>query len=337
VVYNESHELVVVAQFLRRVHDHAVTRLQPRPASGALEIAAARVGCRRPFRHGSVLAGRDGPASINRVTAFAYGNDMVFANPLPKALSPSRLQDFQSCPRRFQHGSIDRLPQPASYATVKGNLLHYVFEHLFLLPAPDRSIDRARTLVPDAEGNVLTEQVRHEIDLDDARLTQLRSETEAILVSYFAMEDPREVDAEGVELRITEQLDGAPILGILDRLDREADGSLTIVDYKTGRLPNRNYDSKTFANAELYAALCESHLGQRPNAIRLLYVAHGEAIERPVTEPVLKARRAAAANAWRRIGDYYERGEFPATPSVNTCRFCAFKDVCRANGVAVPV
>jgi len=85
-----------------------------------------------------------------------------------------------------------------------------------------------------------------------------------------------------------------------DRLDRDVDGSLTIVDYKTGGLPNRKYDSQTFANAELYAALCEAKLGEQPTKIRLMYVAKGESIERNVTDVVVKARSHSAASAWAR-------------------------------------
>lgn len=261
---------------------------------------------------------------------------MTFAQPLPKYLSPSRLADFQACPRRFQHASIERIPQPASYATAKGRFVHYVFEHLYLLAPEERTIDRAREYVTPAIEAILSESVQRDIAMDDEMMARLLSETEAMITTYFAMEDPREVNHEGVELRLGVTVDGVPMLGILDRLDRDDAGNLIIVDYKTGGLPNRNFDVKTFANAELYAALCEAQLGERPTKIRLLYVAHGEAFERGVTEVVVRARRTAAATAWDRINRYYLDGEFPATPSTNTCRFCAFKDICRANGVPVP-
>lgn len=262
---------------------------------------------------------------------------MTFDQPLPKSLSPSRLADFQACPRRYQHASIDRIPQPATYATAKGRFVHFVFEQLFLLPPVERTIERARDFVAPAVDAVLSDDVRVDIALDEEMLARLLEETEAIIVNYFAMEDPRTVTSEGVELRIGVDVNGAPLYGILDRLDRAEDGSLTIVDYKTGKLPNRNYDSQTFANTELYAALCEAHLGERPQRIRLMYVAHAHAIERSVSDLVTQARAESAAKAWQRITRYYDDGEFPATPSSNACRFCAFKDLCRANGVAVPV
>ncbi|MGB7653809.1 MAG: PD-(D/E)XK nuclease family protein [Acidimicrobiales bacterium] len=262
---------------------------------------------------------------------------MAFEQPLPKSLSPSRLSDFQTCPRRYQHGSIERLPQPASYASAKGRFVHYVFEHLFLLDKEERTIERARGFVAPAIDEILTPDVRIEIDLDDAVLAKLLSETEGIIQSYFEMEDPTSVNHEGVELGVGVDVDGTPLLGILDRLDRASDGSLTIVDYKTGSLPNRNYDSQTFANTELYAALCEAKLGERPSTIRLMYVAHGQAIERPVSDVVVRARAKAAASAWTKINRYYQDGDFPATPSSHACRFCAFKDLCRSEGVPVPV
>jgi putative RecB family exonuclease len=261
---------------------------------------------------------------------------MAFEQPLPQSLSPSRLSDFQTCPRRYQHGSVERLPQPASYASAKGRFVHYVFERLFLLNSEERTVDRARGFIEPALEEILTPEVRDEISLDDAMLSKLLNETESIIESYFVMEDPTAVMSEGVELRLGVDVDGTPLFGILDRLDRDSDGTLTIVDYKTGSLPNRNYDSQTFANAELYAALCEAKLGERPSKIRLMYVAHGKAIERTVSDVVVKARSKAASNAWTKINRYYQDGDFPATPSSHACRFCAFKDLCRSKGVPVP-
>jgi putative RecB family exonuclease len=271
------------------------------------------------------------------VTALSYGGIMPFTQELPRSLSPSRLSDFQTCPRRYQYASIERIPQPASYATAKGRFAHYVFEQLFQLAPNERTVERAREFVPAAVEAILTEDVRSDIAMDDALMRRLLGETEEIITTYFQMEDPTKVTSEGVELRLGATVDGAPLFGLLVRLDRDEDGSLTIVDYKTGGLPNRNYDSQTFANAELYAALCNAKLGEQPTKIRLMYVAKGESIERPVTDLIVKARSHSAASAWEKINRFYDDGEFPATPSVNACRFCSYKDLCRSNGVAVPV
>jgi len=261
---------------------------------------------------------------------------MAFEQPLPKSLSPSRLADFQTCPRRYQHASVERIAQPASYATAKGRFVHYIFEQLLKLAGPERTIEAARGFIDAATVNVLTPEVREEIGLDEATEARLLAETSVIIERYFTMEDPRAVTSEGVEMRLSVTVNETPLFGILDRLDRDEDGNLVIVDYKTGSLPNRNYDSQTFANAELYAVLCEEKLGERPTKIRLLYVSQGETIERPVSEVVIRARATAASAAWDKIQRYYADGDFPATPSKNACRFCSFTSLCRSQGVPVP-
>ena len=270
------------------------------------------------------------------VSGVAYGESMPFDQPLPKSLSPSRLADFQTCPRRYQHASVERIPQPASYATAKGRFVHYIFEHLMQLPSLERTVEAALGFVGAASDSVLTPEVREEIGLDDALEARLLAETKVIIERYFTMEDPRTITSEGIEMRVAVTIADTPLFGILDRLDRDEEGNLVIVDYKTGSLPNRNYDSQTFANAELYAVLCEEKLGERPTKIRLLYVSQGETIERPVSEVVIRARAQAATAAWTKIQRYYADGDFPATPSKNACRFCSFTDLCRAQGVPVP-
>ena len=129
---------------------------------------------------------------------------MAFDQPLPQSLSPSRLADFQACPRRYQHASIERIPQPASYATAKGRFVHYVFEQLFSLEGPERTIERAREFVGPAIEAILTEDVRSDVGLDEAMMTRLLDETEAMIEHYFLMEDPTSVTSEGVELRLGE-------------------------------------------------------------------------------------------------------------------------------------
>ena len=310
-----------------------------RPEGGAwprFEIVVRKLWSREPHRRRVMGAHRRVPLSAHgvfpmsraRVRGVAYGDTMAFDQPLPTSLSPSRLADFQSCPRRYQYASVERISQPATYATAKGRLVHYVFEQLFKLAPPERTVVAAREFVSAASAHVLTTDVRTEIGLDDARETQLLAETDAIIETYFAMEDPRAIVSEGVELRVKVTVDDTPLLGILDRLDRDEEGNLVIVDYKTGSVPNRNFDSYTFANAELYAVLCEAKLHERPTKIRLLYVSQGQSIERSVSDAVLRARTVAATSAWRQIKEFYDHGDFPTSPSKNACRFCAFTDRC---------
>lgn len=260
---------------------------------------------------------------------------MPIESPLPSALSPSRLNDFLSCPRKYYYGAVERLPRRYTYASVKGSYVHALLEQLHALVASERTRDRIEGFVEAAEAEVLTPEVREGLALDDALLDMLRTESLGIVDRYFAMEDPRAVIHEGVEIPIRVTIEDTPLYGILDRLDRAEDGTTVIVDYKTGSVPRPAYETQAFANTELYAALCEAQFGARPRAIRLLYVAHGQTLERPVTSVNVTARRNVAVRSWSQIQQFYDDGAFPAKPSKSACRFCDFQDACSASGVNV--
>ena len=59
--------------------------------------------------------------------------------PMTPALSPSRAADFKQCPLLFRFRTIDKLEGPPSPAAARGTLVHAVLEHLFDLPAADRT------------------------------------------------------------------------------------------------------------------------------------------------------------------------------------------------------
>lgn len=217
-----------------------------------------------------------------------------------------------------------------------GRFVHYVLEQIFKLEPHERVVEQTQNFLHEASTNILTDDVRRDIGLTDTNHESFIREGDTIAKNYFAMEDATSRNVIGIEQRLNVEIEGVPLVGILDRLDREEDNSLTIVDYKTGRAPNPNYLSSVFANTELYAAMCAEALNETPERIRLFYVGANEIVERPVTPVVVQARRRAAAAAWQSINEYYDGGLFLAKPSANNCRFCAFKAQCRENGVAVP-
>jgi len=70
------------------------------------------------------------------------------------SLSPSRAADFKTCPLLYRFRCIDRLPEAPSRAATRGTLVHAVLEELFDLPAPERTLDAARSMVPAAWARV---------------------------------------------------------------------------------------------------------------------------------------------------------------------------------------
>ncbi|MDR0945264.1 MAG: PD-(D/E)XK nuclease family protein [Bifidobacteriaceae bacterium] len=113
------------------------------------------------------------------------------SKPSTPAISPSRAQDFQQCPLLFRFRVVDKLPEPPSLAAAKGTLVHKVLEHLFDLPASERTIDAALAHLPDAY-RAVTERdpsIPTLFATESDRRAWL-AEAETLLRTYFTLENP---------------------------------------------------------------------------------------------------------------------------------------------------
>src|ERR1017187_4644290 len=171
--------------------------------------------------------------------------------PRPWSLSPSRAGDFMTCPLLYRLRGIDRLPEPSSPVTTRGTLVHGVLERLFDSPAPERTLDRAASLL-EPEWQRLLEERPELIDLfadDEAPADAPGGAADAVgawlasarklLETYFVLEDPTRVEPAQRELLVEAELtDGVRLRGFVDRVDVAPSGATRIVDYKTGNSPS---------------------------------------------------------------------------------------------------
>ena len=259
---------------------------------------------------------------------------MPFDKPLPAYLSPSKLNDFSACYRKYQYGAIDRIPSKSAYPLVKGRIVHAILEKLFGLVGAERTMEVAQSFIDEAKASELTPDAMSDIGYDKALESVLNKEIQSSLDGYFRREAPAEVNVKQVEFQMKATIAETPLFGILDRLDEEEDGSLTIVDYKTGKLPRGQYYDKRFDNMEIYAALFKETHQVRPVNIRLIYVEAGHSDMVLVEGTRVDQQIGRAAAAWRLINRFYEEGDFAANPS-SACRWCPYTSQCIESGVAV--
>src|SRR5512136_1557079 len=112
------------------------------------------------------------------------------------SLSPSRAQDFQSCPLLYRFRVLDRLPEPPSAAAVRGTLVHSVLEALYDLPAHQRTLEEAIGLLG-PQWSTLVEQrpevleVLGEVEGDDGQWLRRAGD---LVEAYFGMEDPSQLE-----------------------------------------------------------------------------------------------------------------------------------------------
>lgn len=254
------------------------------------------------------------------------------ALPLPSTLSPSKITAFTNCPLAFRFSVIERLPEPPSPAALKGTLVHRALELLF--SERDQGA-RTPAVAQDALDSAWDElRDGDELDalgLDEASTAAFLADSRVLVGRYFELEDPTTVRTVGLELNLSTELGGVTVRGIIDRLDELEDGTLAVVDYKTGRSPRVEQSKSRLGGVQLYALLCEAVMGRRPSVVRLLYLRDRIAISAEPTDQAMRGTRQRALGVWSAIERACRDGDFRPNPS-GLCRFCSFQAYCPSFG-----
>jgi putative RecB family exonuclease len=255
---------------------------------------------------------------------------------LPRSLSPSKVSAFTSCPLAFRFTTIDRLPEPASPPKIKGTLVHAALERLIWQHPPgQRSGATARAELHAAWDAMQDDREVQELDQSRDEADALVADAEELVHNYFALENPDEVRAAGVELGLEVDLGGTRVRGIIDRLDICDDGRLVVVDYKTGRAPPPQYEHGRLSGVHIYALLCEQVLGRAPDEVRLLYLRDPVTIAATPSEQSVRGQRRRTIAVWSAIERACTAGDFRPRPS-SLCRSCHFQPLCPAFGGQLP-
>ncbi len=256
---------------------------------------------------------------------YAYG---VFD--VPTSLSPSRVEQFTSCPLAFRFSSIEKLPEAPGIHTTRGSLVHRALELAFSHPAPERTpaLFRRSLHAARAEFRELPDFAALRLTADE--IDEFDAECDRLVDTYLRMEDPQAVHPIGLELRLSASVGTLELRGIIDRLELRGD-ELVVTDYKTGRAPSVNWEQRSLAGVHFYSFLCEQVLGRRPVAIRLMYLRSGETIEAVPSDQSTRFITTRTSAVWKAVERACETGDFRPRPSA-LCESCSFRSWCPAFG-----
>ncbi len=243
----------------------------------------------------------------------------------PKRLSPSSASTFQQCPKRWKMRYLDRLPDPPGQAALAGTFAHLVLEHLLQSPSAERTLDAAKQLARKHWPEIENDKDFVALDLDDDASRLFRWTAWKAIEGLWTLENPEEVQVEATEQLIDADVGGVPFRGIVDRLDREADG-LVVSDYKSGKAPRPRYVDGRLAQVLLYAAAIGNQVGERPRRARLLYLGQ-RTIETDVTDAAVETVVGELSTTWQEMNTSCDTAEFTAKTGP-LCGWCPFVDKC---------
>jgi RecB family exonuclease len=260
--------------------------------------------------------------------------------------TPTRLNTWLDCPRRYRMSYLDRPVPPKGPAWAHNSLgasVHNALAGWWRLAVARRTVEAAAALL---DGGWITEGYS-----SDAQSLRYRNWARAMLESYVSGLDPAD-EPVGVERTVSTRTDVIAVSGRIDRLDsRLAPGletsELVVVDYKTGRHVLTVDDARSSLAMALYAVAAARSLRRECRRVELHHLPSGRVLawehtEESLTRHVRRAEQIAAecADADERMRTLLPREKydevFPPSPSP-ACGWCDFLRHCpegRAAAVA---
>jgi putative RecB family exonuclease len=274
----------------------------------------------------------DGMDAVDTVDAAAGPPETrAVAYTVPTSLSPSRVEAFTSCPMAFRFASIEKLPeQPAEHST-KGSAVHRVLEWLFTYAPAQRTSATALDCLARTRAEYLHDPEFVLLDLSTTQADAFWADVEVLVDNYFGMEDPTAIRDIGLELRLEATVGDLTLRGIIDRLELNDDGRLVVTDYKTGRSPGLHYEQSKLSGVHFYSFLCEQLFGQRPAAIRLMYLRSGEVITATPSAQSVRFITTRTTAVWKAVEKACITGDFRPRQGP-LCGSCSFQTWCPAFG-----
>lgn len=222
---------------------------------------------------------------------------------------------------------------------MRGTVVHAVLERLFDLPAAERTVEAARSMLGPQWQRLLADEpeLATMFPADDGTaLTQWLASADALVERWFTLEDPCRLEPAERELYVETTLDDGLVLrGYVDRLDVAPSGELRVVDYKTGRAPSEAFEAKAMFQMRFYALVLWRTRGIVPRTLQLVYLGDGQILSFHPDESELLATERKVRALWKAIEHAASTGDWRPSPG-RLCDWCDFKALCPAFGGTPP-
>lgn len=246
---------------------------------------------------------------------------------VPAHLSPSSIKQFRDCPQKYKLSYIDKIKEPPKWHLHLGSFVHEVLEHLYALPAPDRTVDALKSIAKTRwEEHGWIERVES-LDEKKGSLVDFKREAFEAMTNLWAIEDPTVTDLDAMERKVRVEVDGVTMSGVIDRLALEGDLAV-ISDYKTGKIPNSRFpngsDEEKFFQLLAYALMLESLEGRSTSRVELLYLTQKTRHTLDVTPAHLAVARGTIVETREALDAAAATGDFHCNVT-KLCDWCHYK------------
>ena len=241
-------------------------------------------------------------------------------------LSASAVETYDRCGLQFKLDRDWRLAAKPAAAMQYGAAMHRVLKTYFdsvQLQRPKTDDELIEIFRHDLAEAKIQESYQHEL-YENQGITQLRD----FLTAVRSLPVPPQVlhTEQSFEIKVGE----TTVVGRIDRVDSRHDGTVAIVDYKTGK-PRDQDNADQSLQLSLYAIAAHEKWGYRVGALIFHNLEENIPVITARSESQLLAARQRVENAAQGIAS----GKFEAKPGMH-CDFCGYRSVCPAKEKRIP-
>jgi len=251
--------------------------------------------------------------------------EMPVLDGLHTRLSASAVDTYERCGLQFKLDRDWRLSAKPAAAMQYGAAIHRVLKTYFdsvTLGRPKTDGELIDLFCLDLAETNIQEAYQHEL-YEKQGIDQLRD----FLAAARSLPAPEVLHTEqSFEIRVGE----TSVVGRIDRIDRRPDGSVAIVDYKTGKARDQENADESL-QLSLYAIAAQEKWGYKVGALIFHNLEENVPVITTRSESQLIAARGRVEAAAQGIAD----GIFIARPGMH-CNFCAYRSLCPEKEKRIP-
>jgi DNA helicase-2/ATP-dependent DNA helicase PcrA len=244
---------------------------------------------------------------------------------LDARLSASAVEAYETCPLQFKFEREWKLSRQLHAAVQYGAAVHRVLRTYYdsVRLGRAKSDDELLQLFRD---DLVTSGIQDEYQRD-LYLKQGLEQLNDFLAATRSASPPEVLHTEEW---FDVQIAGTKVAGRIDRIDRLADGSIGIVDYKTGKARSQE-DADESLQLSIYAMAAQQKWGYRVGELAFHNLEGNVAVVSKRAEFQLEEARERVRAVARGIAE----GNFKPKPDFH-CTFCAFRGLCPAREKQAP-